>query len=108
MSIEDQISDHAILNIDIHGHNENLIIKKRKIQIWSNYNEIDLWQHIENSLHSWWVIESADVNTKMNWLIHILRGDTDQFKNLKKLPQNAIISTVNLNKCDVKKIVCIK
>lgn len=85
VSTEEQIFDHGLLFITINGRCDKSVDKKRKIQVWANYNENDLWQSIENSLDSWAEVEFSDVNTKMNWFIKTLEAATDKFKKVKTI-----------------------
>lgn len=85
VSYDDQISDHAILYINVRGNSENSVTKKRKIRIWDKYNEIDLWNNLENNLDSWTEIEHSDVNIKMNWFINVVSAATNQFKKIKEI-----------------------
>ena len=88
VSSDDQISDHALLNINIIGHSDNIVNKKRKIRVWKDYNEIDLWYSIENSLHTWIDVENSDVNAKMNWFIDTMKSATNQFNETKTISTN--------------------
>lgn len=68
---DDQISDHSIIEIIASGKSETQTQKERKIRLWQNYNVTELWNSLENSIQSWGVVNTSDINTKTNWLINI-------------------------------------
>lgn len=85
VSIEDQISDHAILQITVRGKNNTIPMKSREYHIWKNYDKACLWQSIENSIDSWELIKNCDVNMKTEWLLSIISDATIKFKTLKRM-----------------------
>lgn len=50
VSTEEQISDHGLLFITINGRCDKSVDKKRKIQVWANYNENDLSSKTRSTL----------------------------------------------------------
>lgn len=89
VSSEDQISDHAILEIIVQGARESLKSKERQIRIWKNYDERALWEHLESNLFSWRFVQTGDVNEKMEWLLNIIEKSTNQFKSSKTIKTNS-------------------
>lgn len=85
VSIDNQISDHAILEIQIQGRSEIFPTKTREITIWKDYNAPKLWKSIEEQLYLWQIVESRDVNTKVNWILAVLSKATEQFKCVKQI-----------------------
>lgn len=89
VSAEHQISDHAIMEIRLVGQNEKGVMrKKRRTEVWKIYNKFELWQYIEDSMHSWCDIEYSDVNTRMNWFIDTVKKATTKFKEIKEIATN--------------------
>lgn len=86
--IDDQISDHAIIESTINGHCDKHISKSRKVNTWYKYDMQKLWQSLENSISTWNEIESSDVNTKMNWILNVTSNATNQFKRIKVIKIN--------------------
>lgn len=88
VSSENQISDHAILEITVYGKRDLLPTKTRSICVWKNYNENQLWQSLEANLESWYHIENESIDQKINWLLNAVSSSTDQFKCVKLIKTN--------------------
>lgn len=81
VSIDDKISDHALLEIKIIGKCEANKPKKRQLSVWRDYDRSKLCDTIESYMFSWHFVERASMNEKMNWLLSVLSLSTEQFKS---------------------------
>ncbi|XP_031638796.1 uncharacterized protein LOC116350927 [Contarinia nasturtii] len=81
VSIDDKISDHALLEINLIGKCETNKPKNHQISVWKDYDRLKLCDTIESYLFSWHYVERASLNDKMNWLLSVLSLSTDQFKS---------------------------
>ncbi|RYX86064.1 hypothetical protein EON73_02695 [bacterium] len=88
VSIDNQISDHAIIEMNVMGKYETNTQKVRQISVWKEYNAMKLCDTLENYLFSWQYVQNASVNEKMDWLIDILRKSTNQFQTKKSIRVN--------------------
>lgn len=83
ISNDNQISEHAIMEIILSGKCESLPVKTRSICVWKEYSESQLWQSLENKLDSWNIVENSSVNDKMMWLLDTISSSKNQFKSIK-------------------------
>lgn len=81
VSIDDKISDHALLEINVIGKCEANKPKNRQISVWKDYDRLKLCDTIKSYLFSWYFVERVLVNDKMVWLLSVLSLSTDQSKS---------------------------
>lgn len=81
--IEDQITDHAMIDMVIQGKTDEIRSKNREVTVWSGYDNGRLWQSLENEIQHRDLVRNSSVNDKMDWLLDILCKSTEQFKKTK-------------------------
>lgn len=80
VSIEDQITDHRNIEVNILGRTNDIKVKKKCIQIWSEYSVRELWHSIEEWLPQWNHYVSKSVDEKTSWLLSNLKSSLGQFR----------------------------
>lgn len=103
VKIDDQITDHSILDIVIHGKSEQVKPKSREVTVWSGYDCNELWQSLEVEVCHWDSIRNGSVNDKMNWLLHTLSKCTEQFRKTKIIKPVPELFDRNLEEMRMKK-----
>lgn len=94
--IDDQITDHSIIEAIIEGKIEKVKPKIRETTVWNNYDRSSLWQSLENDIQQWDRVQIYSVDDKMDWLLNILSKSTEQFKKIKVIKTNQDFFDQNL------------
>ena len=85
ISVEDQISDHRNMEINIIGQVNNSKSNKNYITVWSDYNIEKLWNSIEPWLPEWSQFIDRSVDDKTTWLLSNLKSSLNQFRKIKQI-----------------------
>lgn len=85
---DEQISDHTIIETTIFVKSSTYNMKKRKINVWHNYDKNIFCQSIEKWSHTWDNVKGNSINDKIHWLIENISASTCQFKHTKVLKSN--------------------
>lgn len=88
VSIDNQISDLAIIEMNLLGKYETNTQKVRQISVWKDYNAIKLFDTLENHLFSWQYVQNSSVNERIDWVINVLSRSTTKFQTKKSIRVN--------------------